>query len=237
MQYFVGHPLAPLTELVHLYSRLKPGKTVHTWIEENAVAERGIDVHRFITFGVIKGFLRRVHRWPFLLSRDRAIKKGKEVAFGNETISTSPSSIMTVTQIMEESGGSSTTGGRSRHHVHMSRPIPNQVSFPPIPTSPSKAHSAGTPLVIRQSGPGRPGSTRFASSREPADIILEKLPELLDGSRHTDELCTIFRISWPELEKYLIVIGEGEREFARDEILGRDLAGLDRLGRVRIIYH
>ncbi len=31
------------------------------------VEARGIDVRRFVTFGIIKGFLRRVHRWPILI--------------------------------------------------------------------------------------------------------------------------------------------------------------------------
>jgi len=235
-----GHPLLPLTELMHLYSRLKPGKTIHTWIEENSVAERGIDVHRFITFGVIKGFLRRVHRWPFLLSRDRTVKKGKEVAFGNDSMSTSPSSIMTITKNMEDSEGANANSARSRHtHTPTPRPMPKQTSFPPIPTGPSKAHSTRIGSAIRQSGPGGPGLSRSVSFREPEpkDTILEKLPALLDGSRHTDELCTMFRVSWPELEKYLTVMKEGERELESDENLGRDLAGLDRTSRVRIIYH
>lgn len=33
-------------------------------METNEVRSRGIDVRRFVTFGIIKGFLRRVHRWP-----------------------------------------------------------------------------------------------------------------------------------------------------------------------------
>jgi hypothetical protein len=37
---------------------------VHEWMEANQVRQRGIDVRRFVTFGIIKGFLRRVHRWP-----------------------------------------------------------------------------------------------------------------------------------------------------------------------------
>ncbi|KAJ7343366.1 nitrogen permease regulator 2-domain-containing protein [Mycena albidolilacea] len=54
-------------KLLHLYSRLKPGKTVLDWMETYEIHELGIDVRRFVSFGVIKGFLRRVHRWPVLL--------------------------------------------------------------------------------------------------------------------------------------------------------------------------
>ncbi|KAJ8598032.1 nitrogen permease regulator 2 [Rhizopogon salebrosus TDB-379] len=57
-------------KLLHLYSRLKSGKTVLDWMESYNVHELGIDVRRFTSFGVIKGFLRRVHRWPILLPAD-----------------------------------------------------------------------------------------------------------------------------------------------------------------------
>ncbi|KAJ9107395.1 hypothetical protein QFC21_000845 [Naganishia friedmannii] len=52
--------------LLELYSALRPGVTVHQWAIDNAQAVRGIDIRRFITFGIIKGFVRRVHRWPIM---------------------------------------------------------------------------------------------------------------------------------------------------------------------------
>lgn len=52
--------------LLELYSALRPGITVHQWAIDNAQAVRGIDIRRFITFGIIKGFVRRVHRWPIM---------------------------------------------------------------------------------------------------------------------------------------------------------------------------
>ncbi|KAH9952129.1 NPR2-domain-containing protein [Amylocystis lapponica] len=62
-----GHAIADWPKLLHLYSRLKPGKTVREWMVEHEVESLGIDVRRFTSFGVIKGFLRRVHRWPILV--------------------------------------------------------------------------------------------------------------------------------------------------------------------------
>jgi hypothetical protein len=56
--------------LLHLYSRLKPGVTVFDWMTTHQVRSYNIDVRRFVTFGVIKGFLQRVHRWPILLPGD-----------------------------------------------------------------------------------------------------------------------------------------------------------------------
>ncbi|KAJ4487842.1 nitrogen permease regulator 2-domain-containing protein [Lentinula aciculospora] len=62
-----GFPLPDWPKLLHLYSRMKPGRTVLEWMEEYNVQELGVDVRRFTSFGVIKGFLRRVHRYPIFL--------------------------------------------------------------------------------------------------------------------------------------------------------------------------
>ncbi|KAG1827127.1 nitrogen permease regulator 2-domain-containing protein [Suillus subaureus] len=65
-----GRVVPDWPKLLRLYSRLKSGKTVLDWMETYNVSELGIDVRRFTSFGVIKGFLRRVHRWPILLPAD-----------------------------------------------------------------------------------------------------------------------------------------------------------------------
>lgn len=65
-----GKPL-PWPRLAWFYARLKPPLTVGDWINEYEIDLETIDVRRFISFGVIKGFLRRVHRWPILLKDDK----------------------------------------------------------------------------------------------------------------------------------------------------------------------
>ena len=49
------------------------------------------------------------------------------------------------------------------------------------------------------------------------------LKDLLDGTRHTDELGVLFGMGWPALEKHLIAIGEGkgEGDFGSVEIIYR----------------
>lgn len=64
-----GSLVADWPMLAGLYAKLRPGTTVHKWCEAHRITERGIDPRRFVTFGVIKGFLRRVHRWPIVLDR------------------------------------------------------------------------------------------------------------------------------------------------------------------------
>ncbi|KAH9981048.1 nitrogen permease regulator 2 [Lactifluus volemus] len=63
-----GRAIPDWPEFLHLYSRMRPGKTVFEWMQDHDVRSLGIDVRRFASFGVIKGFLRRVHRWPVLLN-------------------------------------------------------------------------------------------------------------------------------------------------------------------------
>ncbi|QRW06546.1 nitrogen permease regulator 2 [Ceratobasidium sp. AG-Ba] len=91
-----GHAPASWPDLLRLYSRLTNSKTVHEWLEScssSSIIPRSpgpssalsltapspttetipitstIDPRRFISFGVIKGFVRRVRRWPVLLPR------------------------------------------------------------------------------------------------------------------------------------------------------------------------
>lgn len=51
------------TRLVELYCSLRQGQSVKSWCMEHADLVGVMDVRRFITFGVIKGFLYRVHKY------------------------------------------------------------------------------------------------------------------------------------------------------------------------------
>lgn len=78
--------IVPSATLLQLYSKLKPGLTVHDWhvlwhlsgslglmacellrIEQNELHKLNVDVRRMLSFGVIKGFLRRVFVYPIWL--------------------------------------------------------------------------------------------------------------------------------------------------------------------------
>ncbi|KAG8966620.1 Nitrogen permease regulator 2 [Tulasnella sp. 425] len=85
-----GHDHLSWTQLLRLYSQLKRGKTIHAWMEENEIASTGIDVRRFLSFGVIKGFLRRIHRYPILPSRDRDKSKKKRGGVGSQSRQLNP---------------------------------------------------------------------------------------------------------------------------------------------------
>jgi hypothetical protein len=54
--------------LITLYTSLRHGLTLKNWVLENLDLLVGIDVRRFITFGIIKGFLYRVHKYAIATS-------------------------------------------------------------------------------------------------------------------------------------------------------------------------
>lgn len=60
--------------LVELYLALRQGLTVKSWYVEHEAELVGIDVRRFITFGVIKGFLYRVHKYAISPSAVKQVK-------------------------------------------------------------------------------------------------------------------------------------------------------------------
>lgn len=57
----------------------------------------------------------------------------------------------------------------------------------------------------------------------PMSSVMAQLRDLLDGTRHTDELGVRFGLGWPALEKHLVAIGggKGDGDFGRVEIIYR----------------
>lgn len=49
--------------IIQLYASLKQGLSVRDWYMQNTNMLANVDIRRFITFGIIKGFLYRVHRY------------------------------------------------------------------------------------------------------------------------------------------------------------------------------
>lgn len=64
-------------QLAELYFALKQGQSVKSFYMEHATALAGIDIRRFITFGVIKGFLYRVQKYALAMNSRAAHRSGK----------------------------------------------------------------------------------------------------------------------------------------------------------------
>ncbi|KAJ3213657.1 Nitrogen permease regulator 2 [Dinochytrium kinnereticum] len=57
-------PPPSFASVFRLYCSFKHGSTVKEWVEENNVWTLNIDIRRLIVFGVVKGFLYRVRKYP-----------------------------------------------------------------------------------------------------------------------------------------------------------------------------
>lgn len=53
--------------IIDLYAHLSPGLTVYDFVVSTERRLSNIDIRRFITFGVIKGFLRRIHKYALVI--------------------------------------------------------------------------------------------------------------------------------------------------------------------------
>ncbi|KAI9032463.1 nitrogen permease regulator 2-domain-containing protein [Hyaloraphidium curvatum] len=60
-------PRPTLSQVFMLYAAFRDGATVQQWMSDNDLAGTAVDIRRLVVFGVAKGFLRRVHRYPRLL--------------------------------------------------------------------------------------------------------------------------------------------------------------------------
>jgi hypothetical protein len=61
--------------IVQLFTALRQGLTVRAWYGENSNTLANIDMRRFITFGVIKGFLHRIHRYAIAIESTKGTAK------------------------------------------------------------------------------------------------------------------------------------------------------------------
>ena len=62
--------------LLKLYAALSVEKTVQEFALKHDLEERGICVQQFIVFGVVHGFIRRVHEYPICRDRNHDLFNG-----------------------------------------------------------------------------------------------------------------------------------------------------------------
>ena len=76
------------TTLVRLYASLKQGLTLKNWSLEHGILLAGIDVRRFITFGIIRGFLHRVQKYAIVdgvaLNGDATVLRADGFGIGHD---------------------------------------------------------------------------------------------------------------------------------------------------------
>ena len=168
--------------IVELYASLKQGQSVKQWYSQHSRQLANIDIRRFITFGVIKGFLYRVHKYACATGQPAPIPRNS--SFATTHVSTGPSSRVTTgnnTPYEASSvGDEAPLSAASRHDASRERA--------------SSFHSGSRGVFGNGSAP----SGDFEDD-EIDEIDDRTLSKYLDGTHCFDQICTELEISEREL--------------------------------------
>lgn len=200
-----GQPVDGVT-IIELYAALKQGQSVKQWYIEHADKLVNIDVRRFITFGIIKGFLYRVHKYALVsetpaqgqgqghnspggIHRSKRQQQGQQ----QQILSTSDTSKPTPTLRDRDRDR-----GRHNHHNINSpattNPTSKTHSLLSLPTSPAPTLSSRSTSSSSRSSSLSSTSSNTSDSAAAAAIDDKVLLKYLDGTHCFDQICTELEI-------------------------------------------
>ena len=186
-------------QLVHLYTSLQQGLPVKIWIgEQDPRLLEYLDIRRFITFGVIKGFLYRVHRYAIASSSIASKKKNKnrhgggKSNKGNLTTTSSKTNISTSTQSAMNAAGPKT---RTKSKNPKSKSLSRGISHP----AEAEEDDLDDDEIDTNNQINKNQDVDEAEDDEDFENEDEKLATFLDGTHSFDEICTEMEISEREL--------------------------------------
>ncbi|KAJ5543449.1 hypothetical protein N7535_005873 [Penicillium sp. DV-2018c] len=163
--------------LVELYASLKQGQSVKQWYAAHSRALANIDIRRFITFGVIKGFLYRVHKYAFATGQPASTPRSS--SFGptgrSSRATTGSNTPYAVSSVGEETPSAVSRRGSSRER-------------------------AGSSVSGSRWGNGNGiGGAPSVFLEEDEEVGDEVLGKYLDGTHCFDQICTELEMSEREL--------------------------------------
>lgn len=202
--------------LITLYTSLRQGLTLKNWVLENLDLLTGIDVRRFITFGIIKGFLYRVHKYAIATS----------IALPPAPPTSLQTSAATSPAHPRDSDTTTIRGNNERVH-HASQPNIAHAHHPSQPSlhAPNPSFSlhrpsvtsnpAGTPYHVQQPNPQHLNPNKGDEPQMLDSLVHDRdkngLPLLrfLDGMHCFDEICTELGLPERAVEGKVRGLGEG----------------------------
>jgi len=216
--------------LLRLYSKLLPGVTVHQWIEENDVLNLQIDPRRFCSFGIIKGFLRRVRRWPVLVDQslglieppdqtrrkvefDTSTRLGSGTRAGDSSIRAGDSTFTLRSTESNVSLGVSpasyparastsfTSKSPARRHMNLTQVSNGHAAREAFSRSVHSAADTQPSNSSRRTLGSKSAALKIKDGRR--RLLESEMMRYLDGNHSADEIQVMFGISWSQLEKLL----------------------------------
>ncbi|KAF8945450.1 Nitrogen permease regulator 2 [Haplosporangium gracile] len=207
-------------KIFSLYCSLQYGVVLQDWIEQNQIADYNIDVRRFISFGVIKGFLYRVHKYPILDYYD-PVTPGSAASSAPSSAKlhapqlvngeTAPSSVIVsapslATAALTPSTATATapTGGVPSRPGTPSAITANQKKMYGDSLAPKDQHTYPQQHQAQQQYQQQQQHQQMSSNDSGSGVVIPlALRKRLNGQHHYDELCTHFGCSVRDLDKLL----------------------------------
>ncbi|RHZ64888.1 hypothetical protein CDV55_106925 [Aspergillus turcosus] len=173
--------------IVELYASLKQGQSVRQWYAQNSRKLAHIDIRRFITFGIIKGFLYRVHKYAYATGQPAPpLKSAQQYHHSHSQPPSGPSSRGPGTGA--NSPYSSSVGddaapiAQQQHHHHQSGQRGDDGRG-----QATSVHSGSRSAVV------------FDDEDEEDLVDNKTLSKYLDGMHCFDQICTELEISEKDL--------------------------------------
>lgn len=206
-----GPHLNSPTTIFSLYRSLHQGQTVREWFNEYKKQLRNIDVRRFLSFGVIKGLIYRIHSYPIGESLhpeyqhlNRASRRGKPkhedtthsgTTAGPLPVATVPNSSSPVQGSMDIKKSSFTSNN----------------SKGPLKGS-SSSHGSGD-ISYNNSNSSSHNNSQVLSltdlTQDPYSLeVDDMISSILHEPRNLDAICTDMRMPKAEVERILQHIGD-----------------------------
>ncbi|KAH7391078.1 nitrogen permease-like protein regulator Npr2 [Phaeosphaeria sp. MPI-PUGE-AT-0046c] len=172
--------------LIQLYTSLRQGQQLKSWALQNTENLRGIDVRRLITFGIIKGFLYRVHKYA--IATTSALPPAPPASLATSTVN-----------LRDEESAATVRGG---HHPHHGSTAGQSIAHPTFSIHRPSTVSINPPFQAHASAEDG-GSGEH--ERENALPLLK----YLDGMHCFDEICTELGLAEKVVEGKVRGMGEG----------------------------
>ncbi|KAH7079904.1 nitrogen permease regulator 2 [Paraphoma chrysanthemicola] len=200
------------TTLIQLYTSLRQGLTLKNWVLEHLDLLSGIDVRRLITFGIIKGFLYRVHKYALATNTSSTLPPAPPTSL--------QTSAATSTANLRDSETATLRNAHAHihpstaHHAHQAPHTSTHGQHPSFSlhrpsvastTSLNPQHAAAAPTHQKHSIPVFDGILPSEQERQNGLPLLR----FLDGMHCFDEICTELGVSEREVEGKVRGVGGG----------------------------
>nr|CCA21887.1 conserved hypothetical protein [Albugo laibachii Nc14] len=185
-------PIVPFAKIFALYCSMQPNLRLSDFCLLYAESLESIDIRRFVTFGILYHFIKRVFLYPVILEASQNIATNG-TSNGMKT-TTSPS--LHPQSAQRSYNFSNAIASSLSPNCQPSGPQSVAIMPSNGPSTPHLTPPPFPPLVYSK----RQSAAMAAAATMKATYQYEQIQNRMDGNHHTDEICTEFLIRYVDLE-------------------------------------